>query len=88
MNSIINVIWNKNKFDVKNINIDFGESKTSSWQIFNARVAFAKTIKTSSFQLNIGIENLLDLNYREHLDWGGVPQFGRNVSIGFNYYLN
>ena len=72
----------------KNINIDFGESKTSSWQIFNARVAFAKAIKTSSFQLNIGIENLLDLNYREHLDWGGVPQFGRNVSIGFNYYLN
>jgi iron complex outermembrane receptor protein len=71
-----------------NINMDFGESKTSNWQIVNARIAVAKSIKTSIFQVSFGIENMFDLNYREHLDWGGVPQFGRNISVGVNYYLN
>lgn len=31
---------------------------------------------------------MFDLNYREHLDCGGVPSFGKNIWVGMNYYLN
>ncbi|MFA9214887.1 MAG: TonB-dependent receptor plug domain-containing protein [Candidatus Methylacidiphilales bacterium] len=70
------------------INQNFGEVNTAGWHSFNARFAFTKSIKKSIFQLNTAIENLFDLNYREHLDWGNIPQPGLNFIIGINYYFN
>jgi iron complex outermembrane receptor protein len=70
------------------INPNFGEIKTASWHTFNTRFSITKTIKKSVFQLNIALENMFDNNYREHLDWGKIPQPGRNFAIGINYYFN
>ncbi len=70
------------------INPHFGEIKTAGWHSFNARFAYTKTIKKSVIQVNTAIENLFDINYREHLDWGKIPQPGRNFTIGINYYFN
>jgi iron complex outermembrane receptor protein len=52
------------------------------------RYACGWQLGTSALQLSIGIENILDKNYREHLNWGGIPQPGRNIMVGVNYYLN
>ncbi len=70
------------------INTQFGEIKTGSWHTFTARASYMKKIKTSIFQLNVAAENIFNTYYREHLDWGKIPQPGRNFTIGLNYYFN
>jgi iron complex outermembrane receptor protein len=70
------------------INNDFGEIKTSSWHTFNIRFSYTKKLRNSILQMNVAIENIFDINYREHLDWGRIPQPGRNFVFGINYYLN
>ncbi|MFN3446362.1 MAG: hypothetical protein ACK44D_11525 [Bacteroidia bacterium] len=47
-----------------------------------------KKVGESVFQLNLAVENIFNTYYREHLDWGKIPQPGRNVVVGLNYYLN
>lgn len=70
------------------INTDFGETKTNYWNTLNIRFSYLKVISNSIFQVNIAVENIFDSNFREHLDWGKIPQPGRNFVIGINYYLN
>ena len=55
-----------------------GEQKTPGYSIVSLRTGLSLN---SIWQLNGGIENLLDSNYREHLDWGGIPRPGRNIYL-------
>ena len=61
------------------INPSAGEQKTASWTTLALRTGWSIN---SFLQCNAGVENLFDKNYREHLDWGGIPRQGRN------FYLN
>jgi iron complex outermembrane recepter protein len=64
------------------ISSSFGEMKTASYHI----VSFRSGWKINSlFQVNGGVENILDRNYREHLDWGGIPRPGRNFYVNITY---
>lgn len=54
----------------------FGEQETPSYTIVNLRTGWNAS---AAWQLNAGIENILDRMYREHLDWGGIPRPGRNI---------
>ncbi|WP_317900026.1 TonB-dependent receptor [Aurantibacillus circumpalustris] len=60
------------------INIDYGDRQTPSFHLFNLRIAQNIRIKSSILQLGIACENIFDQNYREHLDIGNIPRFGRN----------
>jgi len=70
------------------INSNFGEQATPAWSVFNVRWAYGWQTGASVLQLSVGVENILDKNYREHLNWGGIPQPGRNLMVGVNYYFN
>jgi iron complex outermembrane receptor protein len=70
------------------INTGFFEQATPSWSILNLRFVYGISMGASAVQFNLAIENILDNNYREHLNWGGIPQPGRNILVGVNYYLN
>ena len=70
------------------INPEFGEIATRNWHTFTARFSYLKKVGDSVFQLNLAVENIFNTYYREHLDWGKIPQPGRNFVVGLNYYLN
>ncbi len=70
------------------INLQFGELKTANWNTFTVRAAYLKPLKKGYIQFNLAIENIFDAYYREHLDWGKIPQPGRSFVVGLNYYLN
>lgn len=70
------------------INTQFGEINTGSWHTFATRASYMVKTKTSVIQFNLAIENVFNKYFREHLDWGKIPQPGRNFTIGLNYYFN
>jgi iron complex outermembrane receptor protein len=64
------------------VNSEFGESKTPAYAILNLRAGYEFPFGKKRLTLNGGVENLLDTNYRSHLDWGGIAR------PGINGYLN
>lgn len=57
---------------------NFGEQNTPGYSIFNLRVGYHTNNRLGKWSFSLGIENLTDKYYREHLDWGGIPRPGRN----------
>lgn len=64
------------------VNPQFGERRTPAYAILNLRAGHNFALGKNKLNLNGGIENLLDTNYRSHLDWGGIAR------PGINGYLN
>ena len=60
----------------------FGEKQTGSYAVVNLRTGWSVN---TTWQLNGGVENILDQNYREHLDWGGIPRPGRNIYMNMTF---
>lgn len=65
----------------KRINPDYGDVVTPSFHLFNLRLARNFAIGKCIIQCAAACENIFDVNYREHLDIGQVPRFGRNFSL-------
>ena len=63
------------------------ERPTGSFTLYHLRAGYQTNIKNKAAQLAAGVENIFDVYYREHLDWGNMARPGRNVyvqlSIGF-----
>jgi iron complex outermembrane recepter protein len=59
-----------------------GEQKTPAYTVFTVRAGWKIN---QTWQLNGGVENILDNRYRDHLDWGGIPRPGRNVYANVIY---
>ncbi|MEO9967493.1 MAG: TonB-dependent receptor plug domain-containing protein [Reichenbachiella sp.] len=64
-----------------------GERATAAYQLLHLRASKKWDLDRINLDFSMGIENLLDINYREHLDWGGVLRPGRNLyaslKVGF-----
>ncbi len=67
------------------VNIDYGDRITSSFHLYNIRASKNFRIKSTVLQASLACENIFDNSYREHLDIGTVPRFGRNFSINLNF---
>ena len=67
-------------------NNEFGESNTPGYTIANCVINKSFQLKETQFRANIGVENIFDKNYYEHLDWGNISRTGRNFSLGV--YVN
>ncbi len=65
----------------------FMEQPTDGFMLWHLRAGYQKQTEKKVWQLNAGIENVFDVNYREHLDWGQITRPGRNLfvqlSMGF-----
>lgn len=60
----------------------FGESTTNAYAIAGVSCGY----KLDKYlNLAAGVDNLFDKNFREHLDWGGIPRPGRNIYLTLNY---
>lgn len=67
------------------LNPDYGDKYTPEFHLFNVRASKNFRIKSTVLQLSLACENIFDTNYREHLDIGQIPRFGRNFSINLNF---
>ncbi len=86
--NVTSIRFEKNKFNGQvewegalaqtHVSDDFGEQNTPSYSIFNLRASFHTDSSLGRWNFSLGVENLTDAYYREHLDWGGIPRPGRN----------
>ena len=67
------------------VNVDYGDKITPGFNTFNFRASKNTRIKSSVLQLSIACENIFDTHYREHLDIGSIPRFGRNFMFNVNF---
>ncbi|NJN26670.1 MAG: TonB-dependent receptor [Cyclobacteriaceae bacterium] len=65
------------------INRAFGEQKTPGYAIANLMLGKAFSVDRLAAKVSLSVENIFDNRYHEHLDWGGIPRPGRNISLGF-----
>lgn len=65
----------------KRVNTYFEENTTDGYAIANLKIAKSFHIQKIHFKTNIGIDNIFDKKYHEHLDWGDISRTGRNMSL-------
>lgn len=63
------------------VNETFGESKTEGHAIFNLRSGIDFKLSSNSLRFSLGVENILNTAYTEHLDWGNYFRPGRNFYL-------
>lgn len=77
-----NVVFEVVRAEAQNrVNPDFGELQTPAYTIVNLKSNWKRMFGEHELRLDFGIDNILDMYYRTHLTWGGIPNPGRNVSI-------
>lgn len=67
------------------INSDYGDKITPAYHLFNIRISRNFILKSKVLQASLSCENIFDVKYREHLDIGQIPRYGRNFLINLNY---
>ncbi|MBL7930559.1 MAG: TonB-dependent receptor, partial [Bacteroidia bacterium] len=67
------------------INPDYGDRATPDYHLFNFRVSRNFRMRNCILQATAACENIFDVRYREHLDIGQVPRFGRGFSGNISF---
>jgi iron complex outermembrane receptor protein len=65
----------------------YGEDKTDGYILLHTRTGCQFLIAGKKTDLQLGIDNLLDKNYHEHLDWGNIKRPGRNGYVMLRLYF-
>ena len=60
------------------------EDGTDGWFVVNARGSW---VVRENASIKLGIENMFDTLYHEHLSFGNLPSEGRNVYVSLSYAL-
>lgn len=63
------------------INSDYNEVKTPGYGLLNTRFQYNFERNNHEFKLFMGVNNVLDKTYKDHLDWGSFNRSGRNVFV-------
>ena len=63
------------------INTKAGEDATPGYALLHIRTGYNFNIHKNSVELQAGVDNVLDKNYHEHLDWGNIARPGRNIYL-------
>ena len=67
------------------INADYGEKTTPAYTVANTKCSYEKPLRGHSLRLSMGVSNLFDRTYYEHLDWGRINRPGRSVDLYVGY---
>lgn len=69
------------------IDASFGEQQTPGFSIFNIRSNYHFKVKQQDMNFGLGVENLFNKAYFEHLDWGRFLRPGRNVYLSLTFEM-
>jgi len=75
----------ENALGQKRVNIDYGERETPPYNLFNIKASRHFSLKETVLDVSLGITNIFDSNYYEHLDWGHIPRPGRSFNLFIKY---
>lgn len=67
------------------VNSFYGEDYTPGYSIMNFRAAYSFAWNGKRFDFNAGVENIFDLTYHNHLDWGNISRPGRNFIANLTF---
>jgi iron complex outermembrane receptor protein len=91
LKNIIAFQYQKNKFFFQaecesalaqgRINVDYGESKTPAFTVFNLKSGYSIPLPHTTIDFSLGISNLFNRAYYEHLDWGRINRPGRSLEL-------
>ena len=70
-----------------NVSQQYGEDPTPGYFLLHLRSGFSFQLMGKKTDLQYGVENLLDKNYHEHLDWGNVKRPGRNGYLMLKWFF-
>jgi iron complex outermembrane receptor protein len=76
---------NRNGNPQNRVNFLAKENTTNGYVIANVRLGYSGTIQQNNFSINVGVENIFDKAYKEHLDWSNIKRQGRNFYTVFNF---
>ena len=65
----------------------YGETTTPAFGLLNVKAGKDFTLKSTTLSLNIGVDNVLDTYYVEHLDIMKIPRMGRNFVAHATLYF-
>lgn len=65
-------------------NESLGDQFTRGYALLNAGVQHSLKLKKAVVHLSVNAQNLLNNQYRNHLNWGGIPSMGRNIIFGIS----
>lgn len=63
------------------INLDYGERTTSAYTVINVKSGYQFSFSKLAFNAGLGITNLLNKLYYEHLDWVRIYRPGRSMEL-------
>ena len=63
----------------------YGETKTPAYGLINIKAGRSFQIKSNSIAVNVGLNNVLDTRYADHLDIIKIPRPGRNFIAHVTY---
>ncbi len=67
------------------INAEAGEQATDSYLLAHMRLNKTFDLKNTKLSTSLGVENIFDQDYRDHMDWGGILRPGRNFYASLNF---
>jgi iron complex outermembrane receptor protein len=63
------------------INKNYGESKTPAFTVLNVKSGYSIFLSKVVIDISLGITNLFNKAYYEHLDWGRINRPGRSLEM-------
>jgi len=66
----------------------YGEDVTVGYFLLHSRIGYSGRVFKNSFELQAGVENIFDIKYHEHLDWGNISRPGRNFYLQLKLGIN
>ncbi len=67
------------------INEQYGDQKTPGYVVNNLRAIKTFRLKSSALNVELGVDNMFNIAYRNHLDWGNILRIGRNFYVQVKY---
>jgi len=67
------------------INLQYGETTSPSYSVFNLKSSYHFMFSDAMLDTSIGITNLFNTVYYEHLDWGRINRPGRSLDFYIKY---
>lgn len=91
LKNIVAIQYEKNNWELQaeyesalaqnRINVAYGERVTPAYTVFNVKSAYRFSFSKIAFNAGLGVTNLLNKVYYEHLDWGRINRPGRSVEL-------
>jgi len=72
---------NESSLAQQRINLQFGEKVTPAFSVVNIKTAYEFTYSKLIFNASVGMSNLFNKVYFEHLDFGRINRPGRSVEL-------